>query len=112
MNKILTICTLSCLLILPGGTANAITDEEAKQLGLRIVAVQQALNHPAEPQSMQAVLDLGRDSRYYLMMRGWLSQQLQADRSILQQYRNNPAPGLIVERAHFVQRAIRMIDLE
>jgi len=101
-----------CVLLLLAGNANAISDEEAKQLGLRIVAVQHALNNPAEPQSMQAVVDLGHDSRYYLMMRGWLTQQLQADSSILQQYRNSPPPGLIVERAHFVRRAIRMIDLE
>jgi hypothetical protein len=59
-----------------------VPDDEATLLGQRVLAVQAALQDPAAPGSMEAVEDLGLDSRYYVMVRGWLSLQLTGDRGI------------------------------
>lgn len=79
-------------------------------LGRRVERVRQALTEPERSGAMESILALGRDSRYYVMVRGWLQQQLEADRSIARA--SSPPPQKIAERIEFVERAIRLIDLE
>jgi len=85
--------------------------DEATRLGQRVLAVQAALDDPGSPDAMQAITDLGLDSRYYVMVRGWLSLQLDGDRSIAAASDESAAPA-ITQRIEFLKQAIRAIDLE
>lgn len=83
----------------------------ACRLGERVLAVRAALADPGAPGSLEAIVDLGSDSRYYVMVRGWLAMQLQADLSILEASAGDASPE-VVRRVEFLKRAIRAIDLE
>jgi hypothetical protein len=84
---------------------------EALDLGLKILAIHHALDHPELPASLKAITDLGTDSRHYSMVRGWLSQLLSADESIASASKDNTPPR-ITTRIAFLKKAIRAIDLE
>jgi hypothetical protein len=84
---------------------------EALDLGLRILAIHHALDHPTLPASLKAITDLGTDSLHYSMVRGWLSQLLSADESIASASKDNTPPH-ITTRIAFLKKAIRAIDLE
>ena len=86
-------------------------DEEARQLGRKVLAAAAAILDPNLPGAMRAITELGTDSRYYIMVRGWLDQQLKGDRSIV------AAAGagrnrFIEVRISFLEEAIRAVDLE
>ena len=85
--------------------------DKATQLGQHVFAIRAALDNPDAPDAMQAVTGLGLDSRYYVMVRGWLSQQLRGDRSIADASHGKVSPEL-ERRIDFLERAIRAIDLE
>jgi len=61
---------------------------------------------PAMPDDEAAQL-----ARYYVMVRGWLSLQLQGDLSIAAAKQGEVSPK-IEARIEFLERAIRAIDLE
>lgn len=86
-------------------------DEHALWLGHRVLAIAAAIRNPDAPGAMKAVLDLGLDARYYVMVRGWLAMQLRGDMSILQALNGDMSPQ-IAARIEFLQKAIRAIDLE
>ena len=88
-----------------------VSDADAYDLGRKVLAIQGALANPVVPEAIDAVKALGQDSRYYVMVRGWLSMQLSADQSIASA-RGDDVPGHIRERIEFLERAIRAIDLE
>lgn len=92
-------------------TASIGQDDEAMRLGQQVVAIKAALDNPAAPGAMQAIMDLGLDSRYYVMVRGWLSLQLRGDRSIVDASWGKVSPEL-ERRIEFLEQAIRAIDLE
>lgn len=95
------------------GNANAspAADSEALLLGQRVLAVKAALENPGVPGALEAVRDLGGDSRYYVMVRGWLGLQLEGDRSIAEASRDELSPK-IEQRIQFLEQAIRAIDLD
>ena len=86
-------------------------DQAALELGRRVQAVREAIQHPEAPDALQAITDLGHDQRYYVMVRGWLLYQRQGDMSIADASRGQ-TPGHIRTRIRFLDRAIRAIDLE
>lgn len=86
-------------------------DLAALELGRKVLAIQRALKNPSAPDAMKAVTDLGHDSRYYVIVRGWLSQELAGCQSILDAHRGQ-APKEMTERVAFLRKAIRAIDLE
>jgi hypothetical protein len=86
-------------------------DEQALWLGHRVLAIAAAVRNPAAPDAMGAVLELGLDSRYYVMVRGWLVMQLRGDMSIAQARDGDVSPQ-IAARIAFLEKAIRAIDLE
>jgi hypothetical protein len=86
-------------------------DQAALELGYRVQAVREAIQHPEAPHALEAVTDLGHDQRYYVMVRGWLAYQRQGDMSIVAANRGQ-APEHIRARIRFLDRAIRAIDLE
>jgi hypothetical protein len=89
----------------------ATEDQEALELGRKVLAVQRALEHPQEAGSLDAVKALGLDSRYYVMVRGWLSEKLRGDQSIRDTSKEK-TPQKIKDRIAFLEKAIRAIDLE
>ena len=86
-------------------------DEEALRLGRNVLAVRAAIQNPGAPDALQAIVELGSDSRYYVMVRGWLSLQRQGDLSILDASGSEANPE-IQARVEFLEKAIRAIDLE
>jgi len=91
----------------PGG----MEERDVLELGYRVAAVREAIANPAAPHALQAITDLGHDQRYYVMVSGWLAYQRQGDMSIVAAS-SGQAPQRIRERIHFLDRAIRAIDLE
>ncbi len=87
------------------------TGQTALELGRKVLAVREAIQNPGMPNAMQAVTDLGHDQRYYVMVRGWLSYQLQGDMSILDANREQTRDE-VRARINFLEKAIRAIDLE
>ena len=86
-------------------------DQTAIELGHKIFAVMEAIQKPMAPNSMNAVIELGRDQRFYVMVRGWLSYQLEGDRSILDAAKGQ-TNDRVRERILFLEKAIRAIDNE
>lgn len=107
----LTLLLLAPLAALADPMELSIDDQLALDLGRRIMGATAALENPQAPAAMEAILSLGRDSRYHTMMRGWLTQLLVGDLSIAEAS-GDQVPPKIQERIDFLQRAIRAIDLE
>ena len=93
------------------GECTEIEHQAALELGRRVQAVREAIQHPEAPHALAAIIELGRDQRYYVMVRGWLAYQRQGDMSIAAASRGQ-APEHIHARIRFLDRAIRAIDLE
>jgi hypothetical protein len=113
-------CLLVCwalTVIVVSGPAQAterlaeVSDQEMLELGRKVIALQVAIRDPTARSALAAVTDLGLDSRYYVMVRGWLSIQLEGDLSIASA-RGDAVPAEVQARIEFLRRAIRAIDLE
>ena len=98
---------------LTSSETSAITRDEqaALDLGLKVLAVKKAIENPMAPGAIDAVTHLGHDQRYYVLVRGWLSYQLQGDISILDANRERTSDQ-VKERIDFLKQAIRVLDLE
>ena len=94
-----------------GNGAAGQCDEAAQRLGEQVMAVNAAIRNPDSPNAMGAIVELGTDSRYYTMVRGWLMLAAQGDQSILDASEPGSRPA-IEERLAFLRRAMRAIDLE
>lgn len=95
--------------------AGEVSDEEALLLGRQVLAVRQALKNPETPESLEAVTALGQDSRYYVMVRGWVLQHIQMAESYrgTSDYKDSPERRLEVEKKiSALQNMLRRIDLE
>ncbi len=93
------------------GTGPLTEEQTALALGRRVLAVSEAIRNPAAPGAMEAITELGHDQRYYVMVRGWLSYQLQGDMSLLEASGGQPGDQLRM-RIEFLREAIRVLDLE
>jgi hypothetical protein len=84
-------------------------------LGKKVLAVQAALQSPCETSAMDAIKDLGHDSRYYVLTRGWIHQHLRMAESYrdTQKYRETEEYQKQVDkRIQCLQKMIRALDLE
>jgi len=97
----------------PAATVMPLTkdDQAALELGHKVQAIQRVLRNPKAPDALKAVTELGHDSRFYVMVRGWLREQLAGDQSILDANKGQ-ASKEVMDRISFLQKAIRAIDLE
>lgn len=86
-------------------------DREALQLGQQVLAVRRALEEPPSEDALAAIVELGTDSRYYTLVRGWLGYELEGLKSVLGAAEPEARPDIAL-RAVFIKRAIRAIDLE
>lgn len=87
-------------------------DAEAYRVGEMVVAVAAAIATPAEPQSFDTLVRYGTDSRYYVMIRGWLHQELSGIQSQLHATQDPAAKARFQYKSDFLKGAIRRIDLE
>jgi len=90
---------------------------EEYQIGVMVKALSRAIASADEPDSLQIITQYGTDSRYYVMIRGWLVQELSGVQSQLDATRDHKtedhsAKEKLTERVGFLTQAIRRIDLE
>ncbi|WP_299790530.1 hypothetical protein [uncultured Shewanella sp.] len=85
---------------------------EEYRIGVMVKALSAAITSPAEPESLEIITRYGTDSRYYVMIRGWLVQELSGVQSQLDANRNDKAKEQLIERVALLSKAIRRIDLE
>ncbi len=90
-------------------------DKEALELGRKVINVKAALQTPEKRTSIEAIRDLGLDSRYYIMVRGWIRQHI----SMTESYRGTTTyhdsedrKKEVDGRIKALQKALRAIDLE
>lgn len=93
------------------GSVNNDDDSKALLVGKQILAISAILEDPNTPNALSTVVELGTDSRYYVLCRGWLNEMLRLHQSILDARRDDPSPK-ISSRVDFLKKAIRAIDLE
>lgn len=108
---LLTLCAFISSTSSIANAASKADDQTAMELGRKVLAVREAIQNPGGPKAMKAVTDLGGDQRYYVMVRGWLSYQLNGDRSILHAAKGQTGDE-VKQRIQFLEKAIRAIDLE
>ena len=82
------------------------------QIGLMVNAIDKAITD-AQPDSLELIYQYGTDSRYYVMIRGWLVQELTGVQSQLDAHRQQDERRQQLEhKVNFLKQAIRRIDLE
>ena len=92
------------------GQVQAQTKSEQQELGSMVQALQQAIATPSA-EHLEVIARYGTDSRYYVMIRGWLVQQLSGVESQLAA-QGDSAPEALRAQAEHLKAAIRRIDLE
>ena len=85
---------------------------EEYQIGVMVKAISAAIKSPEHPKSLKTITQYGQDSRYYVMIRGWLVQELQGVESQYQATRNPEDKAKFKPKLTLLQKAIRRIDLE
>jgi len=90
----------------------SVEELEAYQIGLMVKAIQKGLNNPEDSQSLETIIEYGRDSRYYIMIRGWLLLELGGVESQYESTKGNLIQHKHKVRMDFLRKAIRAIDLE
>ncbi len=77
-------------------------------VGVIVRSVSEAIDTGME---LDTIVKYGTDSRYYVMIRGWLVQELVGVESQFESA-NSPAQQNFKNRIAFLKKAIRRIDLE
>ena len=95
----------------PAEGSGAIASEECA-IGVMVKAIQRALEAPQQEGALETIIGYGTDSRYYVMIRGWLVQELAGVQSRLDAARDEATRSAAELKAEFLTRAIRGIDLE
>ncbi|MCP5534819.1 MAG: hypothetical protein H7A51_01130 [Akkermansiaceae bacterium] len=118
MKPILTLAlALTFLTTLPPACPAAETAEDVKQseeykIGVMVQAIAAALKAPEKPASLETITAYGTDSRYYVMIRGWLSQEKQGTESQLNATRDPAKKAKFQQKVDFLGQCLRRIDLE
>ena len=105
--------TLILLLALVSGAANAGDDEalnSQQQIGFMVQSLATAIDTPS-PESVDIIARYGTDSRYYVMIRGWIVQELTGIESQLAAQGENADP-MLVNKAKHLKISLLRIDLE
>ena len=85
---------------------------EEHQIGTMVLAIQAALKAPEDPKSLETIAKYGTDSRYYVMIRGWLVQVKSGVASQLAATKDPALKAKHQQRFTFLKKALRRIDLE
>lgn len=86
------------------------------RVGIMVEEISDALTRPNDTESLVTISQYGTDSRYYVMIRGWLVQELAGVQSQLDASQTNESNSenkqKFIDKVTFLQQAIRRIDLE
>lgn len=85
---------------------------EEYQIGVMVKHIAEAIDAPEKPESLQTITAYGTDSRYYVMIRGWLTQELKGVESQILPAQENANKAKFRQKADFLKKSIRRIDLE
>lgn len=81
-----------------------------QQLGIMVQSIANAIDSPSLT-SVETLVRYGTDSRYYVMIRGWIVQELTGVESQLAAQGDNADP-MLVNKAKHLKISLRRIDLE
>lgn len=88
------------------------TSEEF-QIGVMVKEIDSLLYNYPQPDAFETIAEYGTDSRYYVMIRGWLVQELAGAESLMESTKNREdLHQKHVEKVIFLRKLIRRIDLE
>lgn len=108
--QVISTVLLSAILTLPVQAAKEQSEEYA--IGVMVKSLDAAIAQPSKA-SLNTISHYGTDSRYYVMIRGWLVQELQGAESQLSAYRqDDEIKTRQQDKVDFLKQAIRRIDLE
>ena len=93
-------------------TVDDYRNSEEFQIGKMIKQIQVALNAPERPGSLKTIVKYGQDTRYYVMIRGWLSEELRNIESQIPGVRDPKRKQKFLAKQKLLKSAIRGIDLE
>lgn len=111
--KILTLSLFFASLLEGCGTSEVkARDSEEYQLGVMVKAVAAAIKAPENPESLETIARYGTLTAHYVLIRGWLVQELAGVESQLEATRDPEKKRPFEIRAPFLRKAIRRIDLE
>ncbi|ABZ78324.1 hypothetical protein Shal_3784 [Shewanella halifaxensis HAW-EB4] len=117
-NKIASCMLALSSLLATQALANEATQSEEYAIGVMVKSLGSAIKQPSD-ESLITITQYGTDSRYYVMVRGWLVQELQGVKSQLAAYRSDDLDNShdahkakLQQRVDFLKQAIRRIDLE
>lgn len=85
---------------------------EEYQIGVMIKMIEAAIQEPEKPESLETIAMYGTDTRYYVMIRGWLKQELAGVQSQNNARHNDDENSKFMQKEIFLAKAIRRIDLE
>jgi hypothetical protein len=95
-----------------GQEGKALKASEEYRIGVMVKAVAAAIQSPEKSDSMGVIVRFGTDSRYYVMIRGWLKQELSGAQSLFDVARDPQQKAKFELKVSFLKKAIRRIDLE
>ncbi len=81
-------------------------------IGEMVKSIQLALSHPEAETSLVTLIQYGQDSRYYTMIRGWVSLELSGVVSQYESAHNESARERHAREIEVLEKVIRAIDLE
>lgn len=102
---------VALLALVLSGCQNQGTREE-QRIGAMVQSIDTAIDAPQDPKSLMTLARYGTDTRYYVMIRGWLVQELGNVESQLEANRDPQLKARFQRKADFLRTAIRRIDLE
>lgn len=94
------------------GCCNNPESTEDIRVGQMVEQVSYAIKHPDSESAFETITQAGTDSRHYVMIRGWLMQELSGVQSQLNATRDDTKKAAFQARVDFLQRVVRRIDLE
>lgn len=117
---LLSLTTLIVLTLNPANEINNTFDTEVvskkkteqQVIGEMVQQLQIAISSPADDNALQTISKFGSDSRYYLMIRGWLVQKISGIESRLQAQKSQSKREVLMTEVNALKQAIRAIDLE
>ena len=109
-----SILSIITLLVLTLDTDSKIDNNKLEQqvIGQMVQHLDVAINSPTDKDALQTIVKFGTDSRYYLMIRGWLVQKLNGIESRLQAQQSQAKKSVLAAKVDALKEAIRAIDLE
>jgi len=111
---LVSLCFISAVSAAPRSlkTVDDYKNSEEFQIGVMVKRIQAALKAPERPASLKTIVKYGHDSRYYVMIRGWLAEELRAVESQLPGTRDAKRKQRFLAKQKLLKAAIRRIDLE